>query len=116
MSFWLHRISHHAEFSYPLLEQGYLSIGFSDFADPEFLEKTFRKDWASFEEWFADEWGQNPPGRYSLWRFIAEMRKGDRVAVPSPSTFSVYEILEDKWRHQHVRDSPSQRGQQLALA
>ena len=39
MNIWLHRISHHAEFSYPLLQQGYLSIGYSDFADKEFPKR-----------------------------------------------------------------------------
>ena len=33
MNYWLHRISHLAELSYPLLEKGYLTIGFSDFSD-----------------------------------------------------------------------------------
>ena len=27
---WLHRISRHAEVAYPLLDNGYLSIGYSD--------------------------------------------------------------------------------------
>jgi len=39
MSYWLHRISHHAEVSHPLLERGYLSIGWSDFSKPDFVEK-----------------------------------------------------------------------------
>lgn len=71
-------------------------IGFSDFADRKFLEQTFDGDWAIFEQWFDDEWGQNPRTRYNLWRFIAEMRKGDWVVVPSLGTFSVYEVIEDK--------------------
>ena len=40
MKVWLHRISHCADISYKLLENGYISIGFSDFANIEFLEKT----------------------------------------------------------------------------
>jgi hypothetical protein len=39
MNYWLHRISHHAEIAYPLLDKGYLSIGFSDFATQEFIKK-----------------------------------------------------------------------------
>ena len=38
MKYWLHRISHEAKVSYPLLESGYLSIGWSDMAyDKDFL-------------------------------------------------------------------------------
>ena len=32
MNYYLHRISHHDELAYPLLERGILSIGWSDFA------------------------------------------------------------------------------------
>ena len=31
--YWIHRISHIAEISYPLLENNYLSYGFSDFEE-----------------------------------------------------------------------------------
>jgi len=39
MKYYLHRISHHTEWSYPLLEQGaLLSIGWSGFgSQPEFV-------------------------------------------------------------------------------
>lgn len=39
MNYWLHRISHKAELSYPLLNKGFLTIGFSDFTDNEFIDK-----------------------------------------------------------------------------
>jgi type I restriction enzyme R subunit len=92
MNFWLHRISHHAEASYPLLEKGFLTIGYSDFISSEFLEKTKSKDWAYFENAFAEEWGSNPRTRHNLWRFVAEMQVGDWVLVPSWGSFSIYQI------------------------
>ncbi len=94
MNIWLHRISHHAEASYPLLEKGFLTIGFSDFITPEFLAKTKSKDWPYFEKAFADAWPDkpNPRTRFNLWRFVAEMQVGDWVLVPSWGSFSVYRI------------------------
>lgn len=48
-NYWLHRISHKSEASYPLLEEGYLSIGFSEvFTNEKFL-KTLR-DFSSEDE------------------------------------------------------------------
>ena len=38
MKIWLHRISHCSDVSEKLLENGYISIGFSDFANIQFLE------------------------------------------------------------------------------
>ena len=96
MKYWLHRISHLDYISYPLLENNYLSIGFSDFTDEKFLKKIANQDWDYFEEQFDKIWGDKPRGRYSLWNFIAEMKKGDYVLVPSWETFSVYEIEEDR--------------------
>jgi len=95
MNTWLHRISHHAETSYPLLEKGYLTIGFSDFCQTDFIAKTVEEGWSYFNSVFQEEWGKTPRTRHSLWRFICEMKKGDWVLVPSWGTFSVYQI-EDK--------------------
>jgi len=93
--YWLHRISYLDFVSYPLLEKNYLSIGYSDFSDSNFLKKVTKSDWDYFEEKFDEIWGDRPRGRYSLWNFIAEMKKGDVVLVPSWGTFSVYEIEEE---------------------
>ncbi len=96
MSIWLHRISHHAEVAYPLLESGLLSIGFSDFSKPGFIKDICGENgWQSFEKYMDEEWGSRPKTRYNLWRFIAEMGKGDLILVPSWGTFSVYELTED---------------------
>lgn len=97
MNIWLHRISHHAELSYPLLERGYLSIGFSDFSNEDFIEKTQNRGWDYFEQSITETWGIHPPPRtrYNLWRFVAEMEIGDWVLVPSWGVFSIYEIIGD---------------------
>ncbi len=94
---WLHRISHHAEVAYPLIDRGVLTIGFSDFCTPDFLAKTRAKDWAYFDKAFATEWSDNPRPRtrHNLARFIAGMEVGDWVVVPSWGTFSVYRIESD---------------------
>ena len=39
MTYWLHRISHEAKHSGPLLERGKLTIGFSDLSTQDFLDK-----------------------------------------------------------------------------
>jgi len=95
MNTWLHRISHHAELSYPLLARGYLSIGYSDFDNDEFIRQTRSDGCAYFNATIEDAWGKCPRTRYNLWRFIVEMQVGDWVVVPSWGVFSVYEITED---------------------
>ena len=94
MNYWLHRISHLTSVSYPLLENGYLSIGFSDFCEDDFLENVSEQDWEFLENQFNDMWGNRPKIRYNLWRFLAEMDKGDWVVVPSWGTFSIYELVD----------------------
>jgi hypothetical protein len=96
MNYWLHRIAHLENVSYPLLEKGYLSIGFSEFSNQKFLEKVSNEDWDYFEEQFNTAWEDRSRRiRHSLWRFIAGMKKNDLVLVPHPwQTFSVYKITE----------------------
>jgi hypothetical protein len=58
MNYWIHRISHHAELSYPLLDKGFLTIGFSDFTDDdEIIEKVKFNDWNFFNGKFKEKWG-----------------------------------------------------------
>lgn len=96
---WLHRISRHAEVAYPLLDNGYLSIGYSDFSYPDFIKDCCGENgWQSFEKYFDKKWGERPKTRYNLWRFVAEMGEGDLVVVPSWGTFSVFELTEDMAR------------------
>lgn len=95
MNYWLHRISHTAELSYPLLDKGYLTIGFSDFTDKDFIDKVITDNWKYFNDQFEYMWGTIPRTRHNLWRFL-HFRKGDIVIVPSWGTFSICEIVDEK--------------------
>ena len=100
---WQHRISHSGYFSYPLLEKGILSIGFSDFTDDKTINmlNNHQETRANFDrhvkeiaqkKWEGDF--SNMRTHYNLWLF-AKMRKGDWVLVPKPYKFSIYEVSED---------------------
>ena len=96
MKYWLHRIGYLQNISYPLLDKGYLSIGFSEFCTDIFFANVVKKqDWDYMENDFNEYWGFIPITRYNLWRFLAEMKKGDYVVVPSWGTFSVYELCDN---------------------
>lgn len=57
MQYWLHRIAHLEHVSYPLLDKGYLSIGFSEFCTGEFFEMVAQnKDWDYLENDFNACW------------------------------------------------------------
>lgn len=86
MNYWLHRISHVAELSYPLLDKGYLTIGFSDFTNSELIDKVLANDWNYFNGQFQEMWGTVPRTRHNLWNFL-KMSKGDIVIIPSWGTF-----------------------------
>ncbi|HET9503819.1 MAG TPA: restriction endonuclease [Hymenobacter sp.] len=93
---WLHRIKHHLEVSLGLLKQGQLTIGFSDFANEEFLRELDSSGWEALEDAFASEWGEDSRKariRYNLWRFVQEMKQGDWVVVPQWEEFSIYKII-----------------------
>jgi restriction endonuclease Mrr len=94
-NYWLHRISHIAEVSYPLLDKGYLSIGFSDFTNTEIIDKVLLDDWTYFNSKFQETWGRVPRTRHNLWNFL-KMTKGDIIIVPSWGTFYVCEIIDDR--------------------
>lgn len=95
MNYWLHRISHIAELSYPLLDKGFLTIGFSGFANKKFIDKVLEDDWNYFNGQFQEMWGSVPRTRYNLWRFL-KFKKGDIVIVPSSGTFFVCEIEDER--------------------
>jgi len=93
--YWLHRISHVMDVSYPLLDEGYLSIGFSDLSESDFIEYCL-DDWEHFDEYFQDVWGVIPRSRHTLWRFIYEMNRGDWVIIPSWGEFHIFEIIDER--------------------
>lgn len=95
MNYWLHRISHIAELSYPLLDKGYLTIGFSDFTNEKFIDKVLEDDWNYFNNQFQEMWGKIPRTRHNLWRFL-KFSKGDIIIVPSWGSFFVCEISDER--------------------
>lgn len=117
MNYWLHRISHHAEVSDPLLKKGILSIGWQELSSEEFIAKC-RGDRQCFEKTMSPCYGL-PRNRHCLWRFITDMKKGDIVLVPSPGAFSIYEITEDlpfSVEKLNVADLKDWHGNQIVLS
>lgn len=95
MNYWLHRISHHAEVSYPLLDKGFLTIGFSGLISDEIIDKVKLGDWDFFNGEFLRLWESLPRLRFNLWNFLS-MSQGDIVIVPSWGTFHVCEIVGER--------------------
>lgn len=93
MKYYLHRISHESHVSYPLLDNGLLSIGWSDFSNREFLDNVRESGIDYLTDRFYKEWNVIPKNRYSLYRFIKNMEQGDIVIVPKWQSFDVYEVL-----------------------
>ena len=99
MTYWLHRISHEAKHSMPLLERGKLTIGFSDLSTQDFLDKATEParsvDDDDLKMDVRKAYGQLLRSRHSLWRFLREMQVGDLVIVPQvpqQGQYSVYAI------------------------
>ena len=93
MNIWLQRISHYHEVSERLLEQKYLTIGFSDYvkkyeeyADDKMIQENFEKDMEIL-------YSKNFRPRFNLSKFLFEYKAGDFVVVPLWGKFSVYKIL-----------------------
>lgn len=85
MKVFLHRISHHAEISYPLLDRNILTIGWCDFNSTDGA--------ASFDEDFENSgYAKLSRSRWGLYRFLFEMQPDDWVVVPSWQTFRVYKV------------------------
>ncbi len=95
MNYWLHRISYIAGLSYPLLEKGYLTIGWSHFTDQEFIDKVLANERKYFELKFKKKWSTLPRSRHSLWRFL-RFKKGDIIIVPTKGAFCVCEIIDER--------------------
>ena len=95
MTYYLHRISHHKEWSYPLLEQrGLLSIGFSHFGSRPGFVSGHQDDWSSVADTVEAEWGKFRQ-RFGLMRFL-EMEQGDRVVVPTWGAFHVCTVSDNE--------------------
>lgn len=98
--YWLHRISHEWKASYPLLEQGYLSIGWSDLMSknlPSDDENEFRR--------ITEAHNFGSVSRWSLWRFL-RFAKGDWVVVPLfDKKFMIVEVTGDPRPAKHYPEA-----------
>ena len=78
-----------------LEKRGELSIGVSDFSDDKSLNRILSNP-DEVDAVMREGWGGLSKSRFSLRRFLCEMKRGDYVLVPSAYAFSVYEIVGDK--------------------
>ncbi len=69
MTYYLHRISHHAELAHPLLERGILSVAWSGFATREFISSHGAKQWEDVPRAIEQQWGKMR-SRFGLQRFL----------------------------------------------
>lgn len=92
--FYLHRISHEGNSSYSLLDKGYLSLGWSMFADTDIMDAARESGYPRFNP-ITEEYGEGKNrSRWCMWYF-AQMEVGDKVVVPLyGGKFSVYEVCE----------------------
>lgn len=99
-NYWQHRIKggdYALPLSTPLLfKHRILSIGWSHINDASFLENLKSiSAWPKFEEQLFSVYKKRSTNRYSLWRYLHEMKAGDIVVVPTPGEFSIYRIVDD---------------------
>lgn len=86
-NYWLHRISHEWEASYPLLDAGYLSIGWSKWMNTEGLSTMSETDFRQV----TDKLGGGR-SRWSLWHFF-RFQIGDWVVIPLfDKKFAIVEV------------------------
>lgn len=99
--YWLHRITggdYATPFSTELLLNKYgnnfISIGWSDFSDENFLSDILANGAEGINRRFQEaNWGL-PRNRWNLWRFLCEMKPGDIVVIPAPYEFHICEIAD----------------------
>lgn len=92
--YWLHRISYEAAASYSLLNRGFLTTGWGDFSNQEFLSELKNVDRNGFRV-LMDNKDVTQRSRWSLWNF-SRFKKGDIVLVPQwGGIFSLYEVTDE---------------------
>ena len=91
--YFIHRIKHEWEVSYPLFEAGYMSMGWSDYYDTDVLERIEKGGENAFNQ-FMSENNNRSRSRWVLWYF-SQFKKGDYIVVPLfEEQFAVCEVLE----------------------
>lgn len=91
--YWLHRISHEWEVSYPLFEKGYLSVGWRCFQKTDIIDRVRDGGDGAFNR-FMDDKNEKSRSRWNLWRF-AQFSVGDIIVVPLfDRQFAICEVKE----------------------
>lgn len=94
MKYWLHRISHENDISYPLLEKGYLSIGWRMFMHTDVINISRAETTNGFQSLMDAHSLGKSRSRWNLWYF-AQFTPGDIVVVPLfDGLFSIYRVDE----------------------
>jgi len=109
--YWLHRISHESDVSYPLLDKGYLSLGWAAFSQTNILEAAREKDdkgkaqYNHFESIYSNIYpGDKARQRWSMWYF-AQFEKGDTIVVPlADGKFTICSVVEKATPIQAIKD------------
>ena len=93
--YFYHRISYESNVSYALLERGYLTLGWSKFADTTILDVAREQQKTEFNRIAADYDEYHNKARWSVWHF-AQMKAGDVILVPLyGGMFSIYRVCEE---------------------
>lgn len=96
-NYWLHRISHEHEASYPLFADGWLTLGWSKFADSGILNDARKRD--KYCKAFESTYSRISPdvkykSRWDMWYF-ALFDKDDIVVVPMfDGKFAICKVLQ----------------------
>lgn len=88
-----------------LLEKGYLSIGWSDFSRTEFVKEVQDYGMKAITDKYISEGWTLKRNRWSLWRFIKEMKDGDFVLVPGFPVYSEVSIYKIVGNEVYTNDS-----------
>lgn len=105
-NYWMHRITC-GENAFPYAQhlfwgsgddacEHYLSIGWSDFSYEKFVEAVLAEGICALDSLMQEDSYDLGRSRFSLYRFIAQMKCGDIVVVPFWDTFCVCRIADDK--------------------
>lgn len=90
--YWLHRVNYEAVLAYPLLQEGWLSMGFSDYGVAHNIDDVKE----NIEGIIVNECEGYGKNRNYLKAFINEIGKGDYVIVPLGKNFNIYKVLNEK--------------------
>lgn len=89
--YWLHRISHEWAVSYPLLRQGYLSVGWERATCREIIDARTEDD---FNRLCAEKGISEYRSRWVIWN-MAHYEVGDIIVIPLfDGMFGVYKVVE----------------------